>query len=257
VGKGIARGLGEAGATVYVTGRSLDPPDDARGSLRGTADEVDGLGGVGVAVRCDHADDRQVEAAFDRVRDEQGRLDILVNNVMATPQRSDLPEGARSQWDLHPFWEIPIRLWDSYDAIGLRSHYVASVFAARLMVERAEGGLIVCVSSPGSSRYVGNIPYGVGKAGVEKLSRDMAEELRPHVVASVALWPGFVRTEDVLEQSDIYPDIGTSVSPLFPGRAVAALAADPAVMERTGQTLKARDLSDEYGFFDDVNDAVR
>jgi dehydrogenase/reductase SDR family protein 1 len=253
VGKGVALGLGEAGATVYVTGRSLDRGDDRRGSLRQTADEIAGLGGVGVAVRCDHADDTQVEAVFDRVRAEVGRLDVLVNNVMSTPQRAELPARALSLWDLHPFWEMPLSVWDAFHRVGLRSHYVASVFAAPLLIETG-GGLIVCISAPGSRRYVQNIAYGVGKAGVEKLAADMAEELRPHGIASVSLWPGFIRTEDVLAQPDVYPDLSSTVSQAFPGRAVAALAADPAVMERSGQTLKASELAAEYGFTD-VEDA--
>ena len=249
VGKGIALGLGEAGATVYVTGRSLHRSDDPRGSLNQTVDEIAGLGGVGVAVQCDHADDGQVEAVFDRVRTEQGRLDVLVNNVMSTPQRAELPAGALSQWDLHPFWEMPISFWDAFHMVGLRSHYVASVFAAPLMIEGG-GGLIVCISAPGSMRYVQNVAYGVGKAGVEKLAADMAEELRPYHVASVTLWPGFTRTEDVLAQRDVYRDLSATVSQLFPGRAVAALAADPAVMEKSGQRLKASELAIEYGFTD-------
>jgi dehydrogenase/reductase SDR family protein 1 len=212
-------------------------------------EEIDALGGRGVAVQCDHAVDGQVEAAFDRVRAEQGRLDMLVNNVMSTPQRAELPAGARSQWDLHPFWQVPIAFWDNFHVVGLRSHYVASVFAAPLLIESG-GGLIVCISAPGSGRYVGNIPYGVGKAGVEKLAADMAEELRPYNVASVSLWPGFIRTEDVLAQPDVYPDLGSTYSQLFPGRAVAALASDPAVMEKTGQRLRASDLASEYGFTD-------
>ena len=249
VGKGVALGLGEAGATVYVTGRSLDVGADARGSLTQTVDEIAELGGSGIAAQCDHTDDAQVKAVFDRVRADQGRLDVLVNNVMSTPQRAELPPGALSQWDLHPFWEMPLSVWDVFHRVGLRSHYVASVFAAPLMIETG-GGLIVSVSSPGSRRYVNNVAYGVGKAAVEKLAADMAEELRIHDVASVSLWPGFIRTEDVLGQPDVYPDLSASVSQLFPGRAVAALAADPAVMEKTGQTLKASDLSAEYGYTD-------
>jgi dehydrogenase/reductase SDR family protein 1 len=249
VGKGIALGLGEAGATVYVTGRSLEPSDDPRGSLAGTAQEIDALGGLGVPVQCDHARDADVAVVFERVRADHGRLDVLVNNVMSTPQRSVLPSGARSQWDLHPFWEMPIWIWDAFHVVGLRSHYVASAYAAPLLID-AGHGLIVSVSAPGSRRYVGNIPYGVGKAGIEKLVSDMAEELRPHNVASVALWPGFIRTEDVLAQPDVYPDLSSTVSQLFPGRAVAALAGDPGVLEKTGQTLKASDLAAEYGFAD-------
>ena len=249
VGKGVALGLGEAGATVYVTGRSLGASDDPRGSLGRTVEEIAALGGVGVAVCCDHADDGQVEAVFGRVRAEQGRLDVLVNNVMSTPQRAGLPPGALSQWDLHPFWEMPLWVWNAFHQVGLRSHYVASVFAVPLLIESG-GGLIVSISAPGSRRYVQNVAYGVGKAGVEKLAADMAEELRHYGVASVSLWPGFVRTEDVLAQPDVYPDLSTSVSQLFPGRAVAALAADPGVIGKTGQTLKASDLAAEYGFND-------
>lgn len=253
VGKGVALGLGEAGATVYLTGRSLESSDDPRGSLSQTAAEIAALGGVGVAVRCDHTDDGQVKAMFDRVRTEQGRLDVLVNNVMSTPQRAELPAGALSQWDLHPFWEMPISIWDAFHTVGLRSHYVASVFAAPLLIDTG-GGLIVCISAPGSRRYVQNVAYGVGKAGVEKLAADMAEELRPHGVASVSLWPGFIRTEDVLAQPDVYPDLSSTVSQLFPGRAVAALAVDPTVMEKSGQTVKASELAAEYGFTDTEGD---
>jgi dehydrogenase/reductase SDR family protein 1 len=249
VGKGIALGLGEAGATVYVTGRSLGEGDDPRGSLTRTVEEIDRLGGRGVAARCDHTDDSDVEKVFEQVRTEQGRLDVLINNVMATPQRADLPTGARSQWDLHPFWEMPLSVWDSFHRVGLRSHYVASVFAVPLMIESG-GGLIVCISAPGSRRYVQNVAYGVGKAGVEKLASDMAEELRPHGVASVSLWPGFIRTEDVVGQPDVYPDLSATLPQIFPGRAIAALAADPTVIERTGQTLKAAELAGEYGFND-------
>lgn len=250
VGKGIALGLGEAGATVYVTGRSLDSSDDHRGSLKKTVQEIDTLGGKGIAARCDHANDAQVKAVFDRVQAEQGRLDVLVNNVMSTPQRSELIPGAKSFWDLHPFWEVPVTLWDNFHTIGLRSHYVASAFAVPLMI-KGGGGLIVCISSGGAIRYAGNIPYGVGKAGIEKLVTDMAEELRPHNVASVSFWAGFTRTEDVLEQRDVYPDLKGTVSPIFNGRAVAALAADPNVMEKTGTRLKLPDLAAEYGFKDE------
>jgi dehydrogenase/reductase SDR family protein 1 len=221
--------------------------DDPRGSLSRTVDEIAALGGRGIAVRCDHRDDSDVERVFERVRTEQGRLNVLVNNVMSTPQRAELPSGALSQWDLHPFWEMPLSVWDSFHLVGLRSHYVASVFAASLLIESG-GGLIVCISAPGSRRYVQNVAYGVGKAGVEKLAADMAEELRPHGVASVSLWPGFIRTEDVVGQPDVYPDLSATVPQIFPGRAIAALAADPSVIERTGETLKAADLAGEYGF---------
>jgi dehydrogenase/reductase SDR family protein 1 len=197
IGKGIALALGAAGAMVYVTGRSLLLSDDPRGSLQGTMEQIEASGGMAVAVRCDHADDAQVKAMFEQIEQEQGRLDVLVNNVMATPQRGELPPGALSQWDLHPFWEVPLEFWDAFHRVGVRSHYVASVYAVPLMI-RSESGLIVKISSSGAARYADNVAYGVGKAGVDKLAADMAEELRPYGVASVALWPGFTRTEDVL-----------------------------------------------------------
>jgi dehydrogenase/reductase SDR family protein 1 len=250
VGKGVALGLGEAGATVYLTGRSLGEGDDPRGSLTETAQQITDLGGVGIPARCDHDDDADVARVFGRVRDEQGRLDVLVNNVMSTPQRADLPPGAKSFWDMHPFWEMPLSMWDAFHRVGLRSHYVASALAAPLLIETG-GGLIVCIGAPGSQRYVTNIAYGVGKAGVEKLVADMAEELRPRGVASISLWPGFVRTEDVVGQPDVYPDTSATVSQIFPGRAVAALAADPAVLEKTGARFRAAELASEYGFVDE------
>jgi dehydrogenase/reductase SDR family member 1 len=249
VGKGAALGLGEAGATVYVTGRSLRPTLDPRGSLEQTVAEIEALGGIGVPVQCDHTDDAQVAAVFERIRSEQGRLDILVNNVMSTPQRADLPPGKLSQWDLHPFWDVPVAMWDAFHTVGLRSHYVASAFAAPLMITQNRG-LIVCISAPGAVRYVGNIAYGVGKAGIEKLVVDMAEELRPHNVAVVSLWPGFIRTEDVIAQPDVYPDLSGASAPRFTGRAGAALAMDPRLMEKTGQRFRSSDLAAEYGFSD-------
>jgi NAD(P)-dependent dehydrogenase (short-subunit alcohol dehydrogenase family) len=251
VGKGVALGLGEAGATVYVTGRSLGEGDDPRGSLTQTAAEITALGGIGIPARCDHDDDADVARVFERVREEQGRLDVLVNNVMSTPQRNDLPPGTKSQWDMHPFWEMPLSIWDQFHRVGLRSHYIASALAAPLLIETG-GGLIVCIGAPGSQRYVKNVAYGVGKAAIEKLVADMAEELRTHGIASISLWPGFVRTEDVVGQPDVYPDTSTTVSQIFPGRAVAALAADPAVMEKSGAKFRAAELAAEYGFADDI-----
>jgi dehydrogenase/reductase SDR family protein 1 len=117
--------------------------------------------------------------------------------------------------------------------------------------------LIVNVSSVGASRYVGNVAYGVGKAAIDRLASDMAEELRPHNVASVALWPGFTRTEDVLIQDETYADLAGSMSPLFNGRAVVALATDPHVMAKSGQRFRVVDLAAEYGFSDEPGDAIR
>jgi len=254
VGKGAALGLGEAGATVYVTGRSstiVDGPQARNrpltaGALPGTIDEtaaeVTRLGGRGIAVRCDHAVDANVEALFDRVFAEAGRIDILVNNAFA------IPDGELFQ----PFWEAPLSFWDTMHTVGLRSHYVAGVFAARRMVAQ-RSGLIANISSFGAKIYAVNVAYGVGKAGVDRMTRDMARELAPFGVAAVSLWPGVVRTERLEREADRLPfDRSNSESPQLTGRAVAALAADPKLLGRSGQSLVVAELAAEYGF-DDVD----
>ena len=238
VGKGIARGLGEAGATVYVTGRSVD-----RGALPGTigetAAEVTALGGKGIAVACDHGVDADVARLFERVRAEQAaRLDILVNNAFA------IPDGELRL----PFWQLPIEQWDMMHRVGLRSHYVAAWHAAPLMIAQKRG-LIVNVSSFGAKIQAVNVAYGVGKAGVDRMTRDMGRELEAHGVAVVSLWPGIVKTERLLEEPDrLGFDLTNGESPLLSGRAVAALAADEGVLARTGKPHIVAELAVAYGF---------
>ncbi len=243
VGKGIAIGLGEAGATVYVTGRTLsDQPHPLGGSITETAEAVTRAGGRGIPVRCDHGVDAEVEALFARIRAERGHLDILVNNAFAVP--TGKVHGA-------PFWELPLSVWDEMHRVGLRSHYVASVYAAPLLFAAPGGApkLIANVSSFGARVYALNVAYGVGKAGVDRLSADMAKELAPRGVASISLWPGVVKTERVLRGELPYSTEGAE-SPVFSGRAVAALAADPKLMEKTGQRLIVAELAEQYGFTD-------
>jgi dehydrogenase/reductase SDR family protein 1 len=241
VGKGVALGLGEAGATVYVTGRTVQAGvHPLPGTIMQTAEEVTRLGGNGIAVRCDHSNDTEVEALFQRVRNEQGQLDILINNVIA------FPDGGPPR-DI-PFWELPLTVWDQLHTVGLRSHYVASVFAAPLMIAQRRG-LIVNISSHGGGAYLFNVAYGVAKAAVDRLAADMAQELRPYNIAAVSLWPGSVETEWMLA----YPERWASrakPSPRFTGRAVAALAADPTVLDKTGQVLLVPELAEAYGFTD-------
>jgi dehydrogenase/reductase SDR family protein 1 len=244
VGKGIALGLAEAGATIYITGRTTASdaaPEGLPGTIDQTADELRALGGIGIAVRCDHADDEQVAALFARVHAEQhGRLDLLVNNAFA------IPEGRITG----PFWELPISQWDTLHRVGLRSHYVAAVHAAQVMVP-ARRGLIVNVSSVGAKIYAVSVAYGVGKAGVDRMSRDMARELRPHNVSAVSLWPGIVRTERLLQQPDrLAFDPTNGESPTFSGRAVAHLAADPQILARSGESLVVAELAAHYDFTD-------
>lgn len=248
VGKGVALGLGEAGATVYITGRTVEEGagvEGLPGSISTTAEEVGGLGGRAIAVPCDHRDDSDVEALFRRVSRDHGRLDLLVNNVWGGYE--NLMVGDRFV-DTFPFWEQPIARWDSMFAAGVRAHYVASVFAAKVMSQQ-RSGLIVTISFWAAQKFMGSPAYGAAKAADDKLVRDMAEQLRDYNVASVGLYPGLVRTENVMRFA-AYMDLSNSESPQFIGRAVAALAADPNVMTRTGQILVAAAVAREYGFTD-------
>jgi dehydrogenase/reductase SDR family member 1 len=246
IGKGCALELGAAGATVYVTARSVSEDDHPLpGTIGATADEVTAAGGAAVAVALDHRDDDAVEALFRRVLDEHGRLDVLVNNAFIVT--NELTSGK-------PFWEVPISNWDDMIDIGTRSAYVASVFAARPMVD-AGAGLIVNVSSSGAEEYAWQVAYGVGKCALDRITVDAAHELAPYGVSVVSVWPGFVRTEriDLGVAAGLLPeslDLSSSESPRFVGRAVVALAADPAVARWTGRAVPARDLADEYGFTD-------
>jgi NAD(P)-dependent dehydrogenase (short-subunit alcohol dehydrogenase family) len=179
------------------------------------------------------------------VLDEQGRLDVLINNVWGGYE--NLMVDGRYVEQL-PFWEQPISRWDSMFSAGVRAHYVASVFAAPAMV-RQRRGLIVTVSFWAAQKPLGSPAYGAAKAADDKMTRDMAHQLREHGVAAVSLYPGLVRTELVMRYAE-FMDLGNSESPQFSGRAVAALAADPNVMEKSGQVLTSAALAQEYGFSD-------
>ena len=247
VGKGIALGLGEAGATVYITGRrtEINPDDWLPGSINQTADEVTQMGGKGNAVQCDHRDDAQVEVLFERIAREQGRLDILVNNVWGGYER--MVEDGEFTWG-RPFWEQPLWRWDAMFDAGARAHFTASRLAAPLMVAQ-KSGLIVNVSFWAAQKHMANVIYGASKAATDKLAKDMAHELREYNVAAISLYPGLVRTEGVMKNAE-YFDMSNSESPQFNGRAVAALAADPNVMQKSGQVLVTAQLALEYGFAD-------
>ena len=247
VGRGIAIALGAAGATVYVTGRTSDrdPPGELPGTIDATARAVSAAGGSGVALHCDHRDDREVETVFARIAAENGRLDLLVNNVWGGYERM-IEDGVYRFAD--PFWQQPLFRWDSMFAAGVRAHYVASANGARLMVPQGRG-LIVNISFFAAQKYLSNVAYGVAKAATDRLTRDCAHELRPHAVSVVSLYPGLVRTESVMRAAE-YLDLSNSESPEFVGRAVAALAADEDVLRRSGQVLVAASLAREYGFTD-------
>lgn len=230
VGRGIARALCHEGARVFVTGRSA--ADDAA---------EDGIMGL----RCDHRDDAHVLTAFERITQETNGIDILVNNVWGGYERM-IDNGAFT-WT-KPFWEQPLWRWDAMFSAGVRAHYRASQLAAPSMIAKRRG-LIVNISFWAAQKYIGNVAYGVSKAATDKMTADMAVELRPSGVAVISLYPGLVRTEKVMEAS-AWLDLTNSESPEFVGRAVAALAADPDVMRHTGTVQVAASLAIEYAFTD-------
>lgn len=247
VGKGIARALGEAGATVYVTGRTVNEGEASvplPGTISATAEAVTAAGGKGIAVACDHRDDAQVQAVFERIKNEQGRLDLLVNNAWAGYE--GWVNGKYAQSGPH-FWEKPLDYW-AENLDGLRWAYVASVFAVPLLL--TQGGLMVNISNV--TPNPGDPAYSIAKSGADRLTLDTAAQLREHKVAVVGLYPGLVRTENVLVNAEWF-DMSNSESPLFTGRAVAALTADSNIMDKTGKVFQVGNLAREYGF-EDVKD---
>ncbi|KVS34572.1 SDR family NAD(P)-dependent oxidoreductase [Burkholderia cepacia] len=244
-GKGIARALGAAGMTVYVTGRSQNEGDaPLPGTIHETAREIDALGGRGIAVACDHADDAQVKALFGRVERESGRLDILVNNATYLHDQLILPG---------PFWEKSLDLVNILD-VGLRSAYVASWHAAALMVKR-RSGLIAFTSSFGASCYMHGAAYGAQKSGVDKFAKDMAVDLKPFDVAAVSIWMGPLRTERTTrvweEHPDLYKEFSlVAESPEFTGRVIHAIHGDPQRMAWSGQVLVGAEAALRYGIAD-------
>lgn len=263
-GRGIAIELGAAGATVYVTGRStrerpaqtyggilaLSQLHAVPGNIEDTADEVRQQGGLGIPVRCDHTQEAEVADLFARVQRDEGRIDVLVNNAWGGH------ETFNGVFDA-PFWEHPLANWDSMFDRGVRNHLVASRFAAPLMVRQGHG-LIVTTTFWDRDRYLrGNLFYDLAKATMTRLAFGMAEELRPHGVASLALSPGWMRTEFVLlgHKTDEghwqeTPSLARTESPRYLGRAVATLAADAQVMRKSGGVHRVADLAREYGFTD-------
>lgn len=232
IGKGVAIELAAAGATVYATGRTI-------------TEETFPVSGQVIPVRCDHTDDSEVESVFQRIANEQDRLDILVNNVWGGYEQ--MVENGEFTWT-RPFWQQPLWRWDAMFAAGVRAHYVAGAYSARTMVAQ-RSGLIVNISFWAGQKYVGNVAYGVSKAATDKLTADMAHELRESNVAVVSLYPGLVRTEKVMEAA-AFLDLSNSESPQFIGRAIASLSADPNIMQKSGRVLVAATLGQEYGFTD-------
>jgi NAD(P)-dependent dehydrogenase (short-subunit alcohol dehydrogenase family) len=229
VGRGVAVGLAHAGATVLATGRTIEQSELGEGIH---------------SIACDHTDDRAVEAVFRRIEASAGRLDILVNVAWGGYER--MVENGQFTF-VAPFWQQPSWRWDAMVITGVRGAFVASQHAARLMVP-ARRGLIVNISFWAAQKYLGNTVYGIAKAATDKMTSDMARELKSHGVTVVSLYPGLVRTEAVLAAKVF--DLSNSESPEFIGRVIAALAADPNVSSRNGAILVAAAVAEEYGVTD-------
>ncbi|WP_435359330.1 SDR family NAD(P)-dependent oxidoreductase [Haloarchaeobius sp. DFWS5] len=246
VGRGIAVELGAAGATVYVTGRSVagDTTEDMPGTVTETATLVTEAGGEGIAVQCDHTDDAAVELLFQRIESEQDRLNLLVNNVWGGYEAHDETFG-------FPFWKQPLDRWDRMFDAGVRAHFTASRLAAPLMRKQGSG-LIVGISAGDGQKFRGSVPYDTAKTAVDRLHQGMAYELEPDGVTSLVLYPGFTRTERVVAsfESVDEPLPSDTHSVEFVGRAIVALAADSDVLTKTGGIYKVGDLAREYDFRD-------
>ena len=254
IGKGIAIGLGEAGATVYITGRTLEPNNDGLGgSLQETETAVIEAGGVCIPVQVDHSDDEQIRQLFARIeREQNGQLDILVNNVYAGVQSIREAYGKT-------FWELEPSFWDAANNVGLRGHYVASIYAARMMTKRKQG-IIFTISSWGGMSYIFNVPYGVGKSACDRLAADMAKELKQYNVTSLAIYPGIVGTEQITNfakeqssengNSSLFADGYNWETPLFTGRAIASLATDANIIKYTGKIQIVAEVAKKYGIVD-------
>lgn len=254
-GRGIALTLGEAGATVYATGRSVRGKPATAGrpeTIEETADLVNARGGVGIAVQVDHTVDAEVEALFARVRGEQAsRLDLLVNDIWGG---DELTEWGK------PFWEHSLEKGLRMQERAVRTHIITSHFGAPLLVARGSG-LIIEVTDGDSYDYRGNLFYSLAKVSTIHLAAAMAADLRPHHVTALALSPGFLRSEAMLDHFGVteanWRDGASkdqhfiaSETPFYIGRAVASLAADPRVGEKAGKALSTGQLSQEYGLTD-------
>lgn len=245
VGRGIAHELGVAGATVYVTGRSRDgeaTTDDLPGTIDGTARLVTDAGGHGIPVPCDHTVVEDVDRLAATIREDSGRLHLLVNNVWGGY------EGYDARLFELPLWEQPVRRWDRMFETGVRAHYLTSRAVVPLLLEAGEA-LVVNISFGDDGRYLGDVQYDVAKYAVTRLGFALSEALADTGVSSLTVYPGFTRTERVVQGAS--PEaLEGSHSPRFVGRAVVALASDPEVAAKSGSAWKVGDLGHEYGFAD-------
>jgi NAD(P)-dependent dehydrogenase (short-subunit alcohol dehydrogenase family) len=250
-GRGIAVELGKAGATVYVTGRSTkgSSTNNWPGTIDDTVAQIEEAGGKGIAVRCDHTIDLETEALIKQIRSEQGKLDILVNNVWGG---HDLWQNPKPQ----PFWEFSINHWDTMFTAGVRAQLATNYFAIPLLREQKQG-LIVHTTFWDEYKYAGTFYYDLAKNALTRMAYGLSIDLKQDNIPVIALSPGWMRTELVLstfhtdeqhwQEIDALKD---TESPYYIGRAITALANDPKIMKKSGQVFKVGNLAKEYGFTD-------
>ena len=268
IGKAIAQELGYAGAVVYLTGRTRrdeTPLCQLAGSIDETASSIHDAGGTAFPIPCDHAYDEQTRDVFERIQNEQGRLDLLINNAWSGYQQmqrklEEALRGKKSRGKMmagmeeafgeftNKFWDLPVEDWDGMHRVGVRSHYIASVLASRMMT-KAEKGLIVNITAD-ISEQGGQVAYGMAKCSVNRMTADMAIQLRDHGVSVVALQPGMVLTEmfeeryrkGFLDAAD-YPRFE---APAFVGKCIVALANDNELMSKTGLVFQTKEVAEAY-----------
>ncbi|MBS4221138.1 SDR family NAD(P)-dependent oxidoreductase [Bacillus sp. FJAT-49711] len=248
-GRGIAVELGKAGATVYVTGRSIigESTHDWPGTIDDTAAQIEEFGGEAIAVRCDHTNDSETEAVIHQIRKEQGKLDILINNVWGA---HDLGVVAG------PFWELPLKNWDTMFTSGVRAQLATNHFAIPLLRENKQA-LIIHTTFWDDNKYTGQFYYDLAKNALNRMAYCLSIELKQDNIAVLAVSPGFMRTELVLKHHKAdeehwheSEELRRTETPYYVGRGIVALAEDPNVMEKSGQLLKTGDLAKEYYFTD-------
>ncbi|HEX2910084.1 MAG TPA: SDR family oxidoreductase [Chloroflexia bacterium] len=253
-GRGIARELGAAGATVYCTGRSVrgKPALDNRPeTIEETAEMISAAGGTAIALQVDHTNEKQVEELISRLKAEQGRLDILVNDIWGGE--------SLSEWG-KPFWELSLEKGFLMQERAIHTHIITSHYAVPLMLESGQG-LIIEITDGDTYNYRGNLFYDLAKISVMRLAVSMAEELKPYNITALSLTPGFLRSEEMLDHFGVTeanwrdgakqdPHFIASETPHYVGRAVAALAGDPEVFKKTGGHFSTWKLSEEYNFLD-------
>jgi dehydrogenase/reductase SDR family protein 1 len=250
VGRGVALGLAEAGATVHITGRTLsdgEHPDglERGGSLASVLEAAKAYPGKVTAHRVDHSSIDETEAIVRKVIADEGRLDVLVNSAWGGYER--MADETGFTW-VYPLWQQPMWRWHAMMDVGVRSSYCTIRAASETMAQQ-RSGLIVNISFWAAQKFMQNVVYGVSKAAMDKMASDVAVQMGEFNVAAIALYPGLVRTEEVMKNRE-YFDMSNSESMEFQGRAVAALAGDPKIMEKSGKVFTSADLALEYGYTD-------